>query len=83
MSVGDIAQLILATTTGIAAIIAAVASALAKRAASLAHREVVTLNRLTIGQLAARAETRRILSEPPDGRTPEEIEHLRESPLTE
>ena len=62
-------------TTGLVSIIGAVFAGLATLRSGQVHREVRTMNELTLGQLGEAAETRRINDKPEDERTTREKRH--------
>lgn len=72
----DLALLVTAIGTAIAAIVAACASLVAALRIQNVHHEVKTMNELTLGQLGERRETRRIENVEPDDRTAQERRHM-------
>ena len=68
--------LVAACGTSIAAVIAAIASAVAAHRAGTIEREVRTMNELSLGQLGEAEETRRVQAIRPGDRTARESRHL-------
>jgi hypothetical protein len=70
------ADTISAISVLIASIAAAVASIIAALRAGNVHKEVKTMNELTLGQLGERQETRRIEDIPMEDRSAQETRHV-------
>ena len=72
----DLAVVITAIGGAFAAVIGAIASLIAVLRTGQIHREVRTMNELTIGQLGEAGETRRIAEIAPADRTAREDRHM-------
>jgi hypothetical protein len=72
----DLAFAITAIGGAIAAVVGAVFAGIATLRTGRVHREVRTMNELTLGQLGEAAETRRISDKPDNQRTTRERRHI-------